>query len=752
MIITKNITKYTISISTSLKTALGKLNSNSLRVLFCVDKNLHLRGSLTAGDINRWLLSKDSNSTNVVVSEVCNLKPIKALESSSNLEIENLLEKVAYLPILDAEGKLLEIAYKRSLRKSFQVGDKLVGNRFNCFVIAEIGNNHNGSLDLAKTLIEKAAEAGADCAKFQMRDLTSLYKNKGNSFDEKENLGSQYTLDLLNKFQLCNDDLFNAFEYCKELGILPLCTPWDENSVKSLEDYGVVAYKVASADLTNHSLLRCLSKTKKPLICSTGMSREDEIIESVDLLKSNGVDFALLHCNSTYPTPFKDINLKYIDRLCQIGDCEVGYSGHERDIFVAIAAVARGASIIEKHITIDRGMEGNDHKVSLLPEDFKAMVKGISQVKESLGESYTRELTQGEMMNRVTLAKSVFANCGISKGEIIEKSMLEIKSPGNGLQPNRLHELVGKKSKRDIDIGDVFFPSDLCYEGFAARNYVFNTKWGLPVRHHDYKKLLKLTNLEVLEFHLSYKDLELNFDEFFEDKLPHHLVIHAPELFSGDHTLDLASNDENYRIHSIQEMKRVVEFAKKLKKYFKQPKDRVGIITNVGGFSQDEHMSEKEAMTCREILVKSLLELNDSEIEIWPQTMPPFPWHYGGQRFHNLFVRSEDIVEFCTNNKMTVCLDVSHSKLACNHLNLSFEKFLDDVLPHTSHVHIADSKGVDGEGLQINEGEIDFYTIGKLLQNQSREITWIPEVWQAHENNGEGFWYALHELEKLSSF
>ena len=515
MIIETKLDNITIGVECSLKTALKKLEACKYQFLFCVDSSFHLVGVLTFGDINRWLLSNDSYSVEVPVFGVCNKNPHKANEDVNHHRLVELLSKVNYVPITCKDGRLLKFATHRKNSPGFIIDGHQIGNSHKTFIIGEIGNNHNGDINLAKTLVEHVASSGAQCVKFQMRDLKSLYANQGNSSDAKENLGSQYTLDLLNKFQLTNDELFEVFDYSKKLNLVPICTPWDLNSVAYLEDYGISAYKIASADLTNHALLAEVAKTNKPIVCSTGMSHEYEIIEVVKLFESFGSNFALLHCNSTYPVPFKDVNLNYIDRLREIGSCEVGYSGHERDIYVSVAAVAKGVSIIERHITTDKGMEGNDHKVSLLPEEFTEMVKAIKQVKEATGSGKTREMSQGEMMNRVTLSKSLFVNCNLTKGEIIEEDMLEVKSPGHGLQPNRIKELVGKKSIRSLKVGDVFYPSDLDQQAPTPRDYNFNTRWGLPTRHHDYEKLLKQTNLKVLEFHLSYKDLELDNNEYF---------------------------------------------------------------------------------------------------------------------------------------------------------------------------------------------------------------------------------------------
>src|SRR5204863_6424314 len=171
------------------------------------------------------------------------------------------------------------------------------------------------------------------------------------------------------------------------------------------------------------------------MICSTGMSTEAEIIQAVAILRRHSAPFILLHCNSTYPAPFKDINLRYLDRLRKISGGLVGYSGHERGYSVAVAAVACGAKLVEKHFTVDRDMEGNDHRVSLLPNEFAQMVTGIREVEEAMGSAAERRLTQGELMNREVLAKSLVAALPIAKGAIITEAMIETRSPGQGLQP-----------------------------------------------------------------------------------------------------------------------------------------------------------------------------------------------------------------------------------------------------------------------------------------------------------------------------
>ena len=745
MLIDRNLSKYIVFSEDSILNALKKISDNKSRIIFSVTESGVLEGVLTDGDLRRWLVEQNTIDLNQAVSHISN-KRFKYASFEEDPEKINsyFSEQIEFIPLLDDNDRLVAIAGKRP--NEIKIGDFIINNESPTFIIAEIGNNHNGSLDLAKKLIDQAIAAGANCAKFQLRSLKSLYHNAGNADDASEDLGSQYTLDLLSRFQLSDEEMLQAFDYCKQKGILPLCTPWDLDSLNILENYGMVGYKVASADLTNHELLKALAKTGKPLICSTGMSTEAEISESVKLLQKLGAMYVLLHCNSTYPAPFKDVNLNYINRLKELGDCPVGYSGHERGINIAIAAVSKGAKVIEKHFTLDKSMEGNDHKVSLLPEEFKSMVEGVRQVEEALGTASERQLSQGELMNRETLAKSLIINCDLQPGEVITEAMIEVKSPGKGLQPNRRKELIGKKAKRPLKIGDFFFASDLEEAQITAKNYKFNRPWGLPVRYHDFTKLLIKSNPDLLEFHLSYKDLEQDIKQYFDNTYDLDFVVHSPELFAGDHVLDLCSLDEDYRNHSIQELQRVIDITRQLKPYFKKA-SRPLIVTNIGGFTLDEPLPINQRQKYYELLLDSLSKLDQEGVEIIPQTMPPFPWHFGGQIYHNLFVDPQDIAEFCSQHNYRICLDISHSKLACNHHNFSFKEFVEKVGFYTAHLHIADAEGLDGEGLQIENGDIDFPALAEYLKKTAPNASFIPEIWQGHKNEGEGFWLALERLE-----
>jgi len=624
-----------------------------------------------------------------------------------------------------------------------KISNTVIGDS-NIFVIAEIGNNHNGSVELAIEMVDSAAEMGADCVKFQMRDMASVYRKK--SLEKQgEDLGTEYILDLLERFQLSADEHRVVNEYCLKKGIIYMCTPWDVSSVNVLEKFNVPAFKVASADLTNLPLLDCLVSTKKPLILSTGMSNESEIKITVDFLNQQQADFVLLHCNSTYPAPFHDINLNWIKKLRNIHSL-VGYSGHERGIAVTLAAVGLGAKVVERHFTFDRTMEGPDHAASLEPSEFRALVSGIREIEEALGDGFERIVSQGEMINRENLAKSLVATRDLEKGTIIEPHHLKVLSPGQGLSAQSYPQLLGRKLFRDMKEEDYFYPSDLQDGRVEPRNYNFDRPWGVPVRYHDFAEYESKIQPDIFEFHLSYSDLDLNIDDYLSGPYNCGFVIHAPELFSGSRLMDLASPDSEYREFSIAETQRVINITRALKKYFPAT-DRPMIVANVGGFTMDKLLPSSELPFYYERFSDSLSCLDMDGVELIPQTMAPFPWHFGGQRYQNIFVHAEEIVHWCKKLNLRMCFDISHSRLMCNHFDLNFYEFAEKIAPITGHLHLGDASGVNGEGLQIGKGDIDFSRLLAILDQGCPNASFIPEIWQGHKNGGEGFWVALDKLE-----
>jgi sialic acid synthase SpsE/sugar phosphate isomerase/epimerase len=612
------------------------------------------------------------------------------------------------------------------------------------FIIAEIGNNHNGSLEHAIEMIDKAHAAGADCAKFQMRHLDQVYRQRSLN-KSGDDLGTEYVIDLLNRFELSVDQHRRLSEYCAQTGIPYLCTPWDGKSVNVLESFGVPAYKVASADLTNLPLLDRLAQTRKPLILSTGMSTTEEVEITVAFLNQRGCQFALLHCNSTYPAPLHDINLKWMNALRKIHPL-VGYSGHERGINVSLASVALDACIIERHFTLDRTMEGPDHAASLTESEFALMVEGIREIEQALGEGKDRHLSQGEMINRENLGKSLVAAGPISKGTVLLPEHIKVRSPGQGLSPQRYEALLGRTLQHDMGTEDFFYPSDLQDARIEPRKYSFSRPWGVPVRYHDFPEYAARIQPDLWEFHLSYSDMDLNPADYLEGPYPESLVVHAPELFSGSRLMDLATPNDDYRKESIRETQRVIDISRNLKRFFPNT-PRPPIVANIGGFTMDAPLPTSEIVGYYERFAQSLSELDLEGVELIPQTMAPFPWHFGGQRYQNIFVKDDEIVEWCHKLQLRMCFDISHTRLTCNHLGIDFYTFAEKIAPFSAHIHLGDAKGLNGEGLQIGEGNIDFVRLGEILRNGCPKASFIPEIWQGHKNGGEGFWIALEKLE-----
>lgn len=615
------------------------------------------------------------------------------------------------------------------------------------FVIAEVGNNHNGSLALAKQLVDASIEAGADCVKFQLRNREALYRRKADG-SRAEDLGVEYIQDLLDKVELNVDEHRQIRAYCAEKGISYICTPWDEPSVDVLAGFDVPALKIASADLCNPYLIAKAATLGKPLILSTGMSLEHEIERAIVQLRGLGVPFALLHCNSTYPAPESDIQLGYLARLRELHGL-IGYSGHERGTAISIAAVALGAKLIERHITLDRGMEGPDHLASLEPQEFRQLVEGIRQLEKALPWTGPgRHASQGELLNRENLGKSVIAARAIAPGETFTQDMLRVASPGQGLAPYRLSDLLGRPAGRSIAQGDFLFDSDLTEQAEVRREFAMPILWGVPVRYHDFLQYEQWIKPDLFEFHLSYRDLSVAPQAYLRQVQCSRLVVHAPELFENSELLDLVADDLEYRQRSIVNLQRVVDATLQIAEYFPNA-DSLLIVANIGGFSADEPFPIAHRAELYRRFQESCAQVDFGRTELIPQNMAPFPWHFGGQRHQNIFMMPDELAEQAKALGLRLCLDLSHLQMACFHFGLDFQAALALLLPHSAHLHVADAKGANGEGVIMGTGDVDWPATWAQLKGYPT-VSFIPEVWQGHKDHGAGFWSALEFLNTLN--
>lgn len=321
------------------------------------------------------------------------------------------------------------------------------------FIIAEAGDNHNGDFNTAIKLVDVAKESGADCVKFQTfvtEEVISKFAEKAEY--QKDATGKAETqYEMVKKLELSFEEFKKIKEYCDAKNILFLSTAFDIPSIKFLEEIDIPFWKIPSGEITNLPYLIEIAKTKKDIILSTGMCEMEEIREAIKILKDNGAgEISILHCNTEYPTPYNDVNLLAMDTIRDEFNCEVGYSDHTLGITVPIAAVARGAKIIEKHFTLDKNMEGPDHKASLEPTELKLMVENIRNLEIALG-SKNKKPSESEKKNITIARKSITARRKIKKGEKLTEENLAVKRPGNGISPMKWFDVIGKVAIRDFE-------------------------------------------------------------------------------------------------------------------------------------------------------------------------------------------------------------------------------------------------------------------------------------------------------------
>ena len=320
-------------------------------------------------------------------------------------------------------------------------------------IIAEAGVNHNGSIDMAKRLIEAAAEAGVDYVKFQTFKSEKLVSRHAAKADyQKANTGGEDSqLKMLQQLELSRDDHFLLIEHCKKCGIKFLSTAFDLESIEFLHSLNLDLWKIPSGEITNLPYLRSIAQKGGRVIMSTGMCDLSDIEAALKVLTSNGTpeeNITLLHCNTEYPTPWNDVNLRAMHDIAKRFNVPVGYSDHTRGIEVPIAAVALGATVIEKHFTLDNNLPGPDHKASLEPHQLKAMVDAIRHIESALG-SGSKQVSESERKNMAIARKSIVAATEIKKGELFTPQNITVKRPGGGISPMKWDEVIGTTASHD---------------------------------------------------------------------------------------------------------------------------------------------------------------------------------------------------------------------------------------------------------------------------------------------------------------
>ena len=332
-------------------------------------------------------------------------------------------------------------------------------NRTKTTIITEAGVNHNGSIDLAKRMIDKAADAGADFVKFQTFTAEKLMTETAEKAEYQKGLTDQgeSQFEMIKKLELKRSTHLELINYCKQKNIQFLSTAFDHESIEFLSELNVPFYKIPSGEITNLPYLHHVGRMEKPVVMSTGMATLEEVRAAMDILLEAGVKkdgLTILHCNTEYPTPIVDVNLKAMLTIRDELGVAVGYSDHTLGIEIPIAAVAMGATVIEKHFTLDRTLPGPDHAASLEPDELKAMVTAIRNIEKAIG-SGEKKPSDSEKKNITVVRKSIIAKKPISKGEVFSENNLGVKRPGTGLSPILWDEIIGSRATKDFELDEL---------------------------------------------------------------------------------------------------------------------------------------------------------------------------------------------------------------------------------------------------------------------------------------------------------
>lgn len=593
-------------------------------------------------------------------------------------------------------------------------------------IIAEIGLNHGGDLDVAKALIKQAKDSGCWGVKFQYRDIKSFYK-------KTDEVGDAIIYDEIKRNFISIDGLVTLSQFCKELSInFGVSLFRLDDLVRLTKVIGHIDFfKIPSAECLNINLLTEIQKTNKKVFVSTGAHSTDEIIKGLSKFKSKII---LLHCISNYPTCLGTQDLRVISHYKESGFVQVGYSSHDQDWEVCLIAFSQGAQWIERHITLQKDANGLDHSSSSNFEEIKKLVRFGNEYENVLG-NLLRTPNQGELINLQNLGTSLYAKRNIEAGETTSIDDYEIKAPRVGISPACFATTYNETVfQRRLPLGAALsinnFSMELTGVNNEIKNFAKQKKIGLPVRLHDYLLLKNKFDLATYEFHLSYTEvLNGNFKEVVKNiNTEENISIHLPDYIPGNNLLDPLSKDKEIRGLSKKIVKVVCNFAKEIEEKISKK------VNIVGSFSQCHN--ESRTLNLDEVF-DYVAETNEN---ILPQWLPVYAWYFGGNVKLDIFNSIRDI-EYIVSNKCKICLDFSHLVMSASYYNASWRDWFEELAPCVEHMHISDAGGATSEGLMFGEGQIgDFSEILSLKQLK------IIESWQGHINEGEGFKQALEIL------
>ena len=600
------------------------------------------------------------------------------------------------------------------------------------FIIAEIGINHDGQYKIAEELIKAAALSGADGVKFQYRNLENAYA------DGPRQIGDEILLTEITKNYLSPAEIISLTEFAHKLNIKAGISFFEENDLDDF-DSDILKFdffKAPSVELTNTFLINCMLRLGKPVYVSLGCQSEHSIDQA--FASFEGDNWVALHCVSNYPVSLHNSKLGYLRHMAEKWPKPFGYSSHDDNWEVCLLAMAMGASVIERHITFDKQAQGLDHSTSSTPDDFKKIALFAENMQLILSANSPRVPNQGELLNLQNLGRSYYARDTIKPGEILALSKLVFRAPRVGFGKAEMEEFIGRTPVVPIKAGTVLSRSAFEQRTEvpeAAIEYARSKRIGIPVRLHDLASIERKFPVGTYEFHLSFGEVlgALDADQFNSS---HQYSIHLPDYINSTQLMDPFSLDRQQAQDSHHILQRTVDFAKALQ-------DRTGRrVPIVGSFS----VVNSDLSHFYEQHTSLLSGYQDQGVSILPQWLPPIAWYFGGSvKLHALNQKHD--VEYIQKHRLPICMDVCHLFMGDSLHNFGAQSIVETLRPFISHVHLADAKGIDGEGMHFGEGDpINLPVIESVIEIDCMKII---EVWQGHLDEGAGFGKALMALPRL---
>lgn len=594
--------------------------------------------------------------------------------------------------------------------------------------IAEIGINHDGEYLVAKKLIEEAKWAGATAVKFQYRNLDNVY------YGDLKEIGDEIVQAEVRRNFLEPKVISELATYAKSINLLVGISFF---VVEDLLDFKLDLnkfdfFKIPSAEMMNFELIDCLLRYDVEVLVSTGAHTESQISKMLN--RYIGQPIIPMHCVSNYPTMSFNSKIGYIKQLLNNWNGFVGYSSHDEDWKVAIVALSFGARVVERHLTLSKDSVGLDHSTSSTKVELMTFIEFARDFAKIASGDGPRYPNQGELINLQNLGRSFFAKSSIQAGSIIRKSDFVYRAPRTGISYDEFQEIQGKPLIRNIEAGESLTDSHvfpIVQLSDSAIETANDLKIALPTRLHDFEEIHKKFNLRYYELHLSYEEVSrlTNFD-FIPSLLG--LSVHLPDYISPNQLIDPFSENNEIRAESLS-------IITKLKEVVTREQLVRGIqIPIIGSFSVGTH---KQSFYSDHFDLQD--KLHDQGVDLLFQWLPPFAWYFGGaSRIHAFNDPAAALL--LTENKIGICLDLSHFKLGVEYWGSPLHDQFDKVAGMAKHFHISDAAGLDGEGIQFGQGSgnIRIY-LDEIMQ---KDVMKVIEVWQGHLNNYAGFTEAINYI------